>query len=158
MAIDDPRIDRILALARSDRATDRSRTSIRLAVEAADEFSDACVDSCHILCGLLREGQGVASHILRSQFNLSRDSLDVAMQSRPSVELDGTSDLAPELKTVMTVTLDFAARLNHSYFGTEHLLVGVIAPGIQSSALLDRLGISGDRIEEEVLGLLGHLP
>ncbi len=158
MAIDDTRVDRILASARSDRATDRSRTSIRLAVEAADEFGDVCVDSCHILCGLVREGQGVASHILRSQFDLTRDALDAAMNTRLRHENEGASALAPELKTVMAATLGFAARLNHSYFGTEHLLAGVIAPETQSLALLDGLGVSRNDIEQEILGLVGHLP
>ncbi|TWT50652.1 Negative regulator of genetic competence ClpC/MecB [Rubripirellula amarantea] len=157
MTIDDQRIDAILVISRPERATDRSRTSIRLAVESADEFADSCVDSCHILCGLLREGQGVASHILRRQFDMTLESLDAAMVARSRIDNPDELVIAPDVKIVMDSTLDFATRLNHSYFGTEHLLAGVIASSTQSAMLLETLGLTHDAIEHEIIGLLGHL-
>jgi ATP-dependent Clp protease ATP-binding subunit ClpC len=157
MTTDDPRIDAILSLTGSDRATDRSRTSIQLAVESADEFSNTHVDSCHILCGLLREGQGVAAHILRSQFDVTRASMDLAMVTRDCFPEPTDSKIAPDVKLVMDSTVDFARRLNHSYFGTEHLLAGVLTPDTRSMILLDKMGISVSGVEREILGLLGHL-
>ena len=155
--MDDPRIDAILAMACSDRATDRSRTSIRLAVESADELSDSAIDSCHVLCGLLREGQGVASHILRSQFDVTHAAMNTAMATRKRPSNTGGSDVFSDIQPVMYSTIDFARRLNHSYFGTEHLLFGCLNPETQSATLLTSMGIQLSAVEHEILGLFGHL-
>lgn len=81
------------------------------------------------------------------------------MKSRPRHDEGKNHSLAAELKVVMTSTWDFAVQLNHSYFGTEHLLAGVVTPGTRSSLLLkllNQLGISSVAAKNEIRSLLGH--
>jgi hypothetical protein len=46
--------------------TPRARQALRHAVEAADALGKADVDTGHVLLGLVREGEGLASQVLRS--------------------------------------------------------------------------------------------
>lgn len=58
---------------------------------------------------------------------------------------------------VLALSQEEAMRLNHSNLGTEHILLGLVreGEGIAAKALYE-LGISSEKVRQEVEGLIGH--
>ncbi len=57
---------------------------------------------------------------------------------------------------VVLISQEEAKKLNHDYVGTEHLLLGLAyAQGEISSKILKDLGVSGDKIKQEIEQLIG---
>src|SRR3989442_12141256 len=60
------------------------------------------------------------------------------------------------VRKVMYLAREEAARLQHDYIGTEHLLLGVIREGEGIAAtVLNNLGLDLDRVRQEVENMLG---
>lgn len=57
---------------------------------------------------------------------------------------------------VLALSQEEAMRLNHSNLGTEHILLGLVreGEGIAAKALYE-LGISSEKVQQEVEGLIG---
>jgi excisionase family DNA binding protein len=67
--------------------------------------------------------------------------------------------LTARARTVLTLAQDEAARLNHAYVGTEHLLLGLIAEGKNIVAkVLDSRGIDLDRVRTTIERLMADRP
>jgi ATP-dependent Clp protease ATP-binding subunit ClpC len=143
--------------------TERVRKVLTMARREAARLGNEYVGTEHILLGLIREGEGVASAVF---VNLNVDAANVAQRIEEVVKR-GTSPVPEDTDIPYTSrakkTLEFAMaearELNHSYVGTEHLLLGLIREekGIAAQVLLDA-GLSLDAARNETLRLLGTEP
>jgi ATP-dependent Clp protease ATP-binding subunit ClpC len=132
-----------------ERFTDRARKIIDLASAEAAQRGDDLVDTVDILVGMLREGNGIAGHVL------AHDSVDVdlVLGTRDSVCADPDASLAD----VDSRSLIEAARLNHGYVGTEHLLLALCCLNKSRGArLLAGLGKPPVQICSFALDILGR--
>jgi len=140
--------------------TERVRKVLAMAREEAARLHHEYVGTEHILLGLIREGEGVAAQVLQ---NLSVD-LDEIQQKIEETVKKGKAATAtgPDLpytsraKKVLELAMAEARELNHSYVGTEHLLLGLLREekGIAAQVLTDA-GINLDEARKETLRLLG---
>src|SRR2546422_483582 len=125
-----------------ERFTERARRVIILAQEEAKRLNHSAVGTEHILLGIIREGEGVASKVLES-LNISPDRVRAEIETAigrgeraPYEEVAFT----PRAKKVLELALDEARRLGHNYIGTEHLLLGLIGePGVGKTAITEGL-------------------
>jgi len=139
--------------------TDRVRKVLAMAREEAIRLQHDYVGTEHILLGLIREGEGVAAAVLQ---NLSVDLEQIHERVEESVrkgkatialgELPYTSRAKKVLEFAMAEARDF----NHSYVGTEHLLLGLLREekGI-AAQVLNSLGVTLDDARGETLKVLG---
>src|SRR3954452_9330504 len=140
--------------------TDRVRKVLQMAREEAARLHHEYVGTEHILLGLIREGEGVAAAVLT---NLNVDLEDIQQKIEETVkkgkaaaaagpDLPYTSRAKMELELAMTE----ARELNHSYVGTEHLLLGLLREekGIAAQVLTDA-GVNLEQSRAETLRLLG---
>ena len=139
--------------------TDRVRKVLAMAREEAIRLQHDYVGTEHILLGLIREGEGVAAAVLT---NLSVDLEQIHERVEESVrkgkatialgELPYTSRAKKVLEFAMAEARDF----NHSYVGTEHLLLGLLREekGI-AAQVLNSLGVTLDEARDETLKVLG---
>ncbi|NQT32387.1 MAG: NDP-hexose 4-ketoreductase, partial [Candidatus Omnitrophica bacterium] len=142
-----------------NRFTERARKVILLAKEEAKQFNHDYIGTEHVLMGLVKEGEGVASAVLTS---LGLDSETIRMEVeklvQPGPDKIITSDIpfTPRAKKVIELAMDEARNLGHNYIGTEHLLLGLIreGDGVASQVLLN-LGLDLKIVRDEVLNLLG---
>lgn len=142
---------RLLALTGCpSRTTERARKAVEHAVVAADEFGARAVDSRHLLCGLLRGPEGVAFGILRHVFELTKNPVEEVLATAGNSDQKSPTSLDDDLSTVMTTAATCSASMHHNYIGTEHLLLGVVAPGTKSAKLLADLGIHNEPVTHEV--------
>lgn len=110
--------------------TQRAQRVLALAEEIAIRLKSPFIGTEHLLVGLLREENGVASRVLS---NLSLTDKDVVARI---IELaadneripigTGTPELSPATKRLLELAVDEARILDHHYIGTEHLLLGLV--------------------------------
>src|SRR5262249_57682348 len=98
--------------------------------EAEVRVRDEYVGTEHMLLGLIREGVGVAAAVLT---NLNVDLEDIQQKIEETVKKGKAAAAAgPDLpytsraKKVLELAMTEARDLNHSYVGTEHLLLGLL--------------------------------
>ena len=113
--------------------TDRVRKVLQMAREEAARLHHEYVGTEHILLGLIREGEGVAAAVLT---NLNVDLEEIQQKIEETVKKGKAAAAAgPDLpytsraKKVLELAMTEARELNHSYVGTEHLLLGSAARG-----------------------------
>ena len=139
--------------------TDRVRKVLAMAREEAIRLQHDYVGTEHILLGLIREGEGVAAAVL---MNLNVDLEQIHERIEESVRKGKATIALGELpytsraKKVLEYAMAEARELNHSYVGTEHLLLGLLREekGI-AAQVLNSLGVSLEEARAETLKLLG---
>jgi thiamine-phosphate pyrophosphorylase len=143
-----------------ERFTDRARKVMQLANQEAQRFNHECIGTEHILLGLIKEGSGVAAHVLR---NLDMDlrKMRVEVEKLVSGGLDtvttGKLPQTPRAKKAIEYSMEEARNLNHNYVGTEHILLGLLREReCVAAQVLVNLGVNLENVREEVLNLLGH--
>lgn len=165
--------------------TERVRRVLQMAREEALELRHEYVGTEHILLGICREGEGVAVAAL-DKLDVDRTRVrdavlgvvkpgpagasavaaasggilgaladTIGMSRRDRVDLPYTS----RAKKVLELAMSEARELQHSYVGTEHLLLGLLKEqrGI-GAQVLTSLGVTTDRVRTEVIRLLGDMP
>src|SRR5688572_389723 len=139
--------------------TDRVRKVLAMAREEAIRLQHDYVGTEHLLLGLIREGEGVAAAVLT---NLNVDLEQIHERVEESVRKGKATIALGELpytsraKKVLEFAMAEARELNHSYVGTEHLLLGLLREekGI-AAQVLNSLGVSLEEARAETLKLLG---
>jgi ATP-dependent Clp protease ATP-binding subunit ClpC len=138
-----------------DRFTDRARRVIILARKEADRFNHNYIGTEHLLLGLIRLGQGVAVNVLRRKgvdFETIRMEVEKAVGSGPETKVVGDIPLTARAKKVIELAVEEARNLNHTYIGTEHLLLGLLQEGEGVAAkILRTLNIDVEETRQDVL-------
>jgi ATP-dependent Clp protease ATP-binding subunit ClpA len=109
---------------------------------------------------MLREGEGVAATVLQN-LRIEPDELEHAIDAmvRTGKRAQTTGPDLPytsRAKKVLELAMDEAREVNHSYVGTEHLLLGLLREqkGI-AAQVLDDAGVTIENAREEMLRILG---
>ena len=144
-----------------NRFTERARKVVVLAKEEAKRFNHNHIGTEHILLGLIKEGEGVASAVLQNlglSLDMIRLEVEKLVQTGPSTVVSGDIPFTPKAKKVVELAMDEARHLGHNYIGTEHLLLGLIreGEGVASQVLLN-LGLDLARVRNEIMTLLGSV-
>ena len=110
--------------------TPRAQQVLALARKEADRFNHNYVGTEHILLGLIKLGQGVAVSVLQNMgLDLETVRIEVEKQvgSGPENTISGNIPFTPRVKKVLSLSNKEAENLDHSYVGTEHILLGSTA-------------------------------
>ncbi|MDY6907392.1 MAG: ATP-dependent Clp protease ATP-binding subunit [Chloroflexota bacterium] len=144
---------------RFEKFTERARKVLTLAQEEAQRFNHNYIGTEHILLGLVREGDGVAAKVLANlgvELSKVRTAVEFII-GRGERTVSGEIGLTPRAKRVIELAVDEARRLNHSYIGTEHLLLGLLREGEGVAAgVLESLGVSLDKVRAETVRVLSQ--
>ena len=143
-----------------ERFTDRARRVMELANQEAQRFHHEYIGTEHILLGLVKEGSGVAAHVLmNSEVDLREIRLEVEkiVQSGPDMVTMGRLPQTPRAKKALEYAIEEARNLDHNYVGTEHLLLGLIREqeGVAAQVLMN-LSVKLPELREQVRQLLGQ--
>ena len=144
-----------------NRFTERARKVVVLAKEEAKRFNHNHIGTEHLLLGLVKEAEGVASAVLQNlglSLDMIRLEVEKLVQTGPSTVVSGDIPFTPKAKKVIELAMDEARHLGHNYIGTEHLLLGLIreSEGAASQVLLN-LGLDLARVRNEIIALLGSV-
>jgi ATP-dependent Clp protease ATP-binding subunit ClpC len=141
-----------------ERFTDRARRVLVQAQEEAKTHDHNYIGAEHLLLSLTRENiGGVAAKTLRSlgiDLEAVRQRVET-VAGRGEQAPSGHIPFTPEAKEVLKLALAEALRLDHSYIGTEHILLGLIRAGDSAAAqVLTSLGADLDGARAQVIRIL----
>jgi ATP-dependent Clp protease ATP-binding subunit ClpC len=135
--------------------TPRAQQVLALARKEADRFNHSYVGTEHLLLGLIKLGQGVAVNVLERmglELEAVRMEVEKDVGSGPPQKSAGNIPYTPRVKKVLALANREAKALNHSYVGTEHLLLGLLREGEGVAArVLKRLEVDIQRTRNEIL-------
>ena len=144
---------------RFEKFSERARRVLSLAQEEAQRFNHNYIGTEHILLGLVRETEGVAARVLANlgvDLSKVRSAVEfiIGRGERPA---QGEIGLTPRAKKVVELAVDEARRMNHTYIGTEHLLIGLLREGEGVAAgVLESLGVTLDKVRSETHRILSQ--
>jgi ATP-dependent Clp protease ATP-binding subunit ClpA len=142
---------------RFNRLTERARKVMQFAQEEAQRFQHNYIGTEHLLLGLVREDEGVATKVLKS-FDVDTEKVRQAVEhiiGRGDHPVSGEVGLTPRAKKVIELAVDEAHSLNHHFIGTEHLLLGLLREGQGIAAgVLESLGLSLQEVRARTIQVL----
>src|SRR4026208_2222558 len=135
--------------------TPRAQQVLALARKEADRFNHNFVGTEHLLLGLIKLGQGVAVNVLQKMgLDLETVRMEVEKQvgTGPDQKMIGNIPYTPRVKKVLALAAKEAKALNHTYVGTEHILLGLLREGDGVAArVLKNLDVDVDLTRTEIL-------
>src|SRR5271165_2133279 len=135
--------------------TPRAQQVLALARKEADRFNHNFVGTEHLLLGLIKLGQGVAVNVLQKLgLDLETVRMEVEKQvgTGPDQKMIGNIPYTPRVKKVLALASKEAKALNHTYVGTEHLLLGLLREGDGVAAkVLRALDVDIEQCRQEIL-------
>ncbi len=136
--------------------TPRAQQVLALARKEADRFHHNYVGTEHLLLGLIKLGQGVAVSVLQ-KMGLDLETVRGEVEKQVGIGQEsktpvGSIPYTPRVKKVLALAGKEAKALNHSYVGTEHILLGLLREGEGVAArVLKTLEIDIERTRNEIL-------
>ncbi len=135
--------------------TPRAQQVLALARKEADRFNHNFLGTEHLLLGLIKLGQGVAVNVLQKMgLDLETVRMEVEKQSQqgPDQKMIGNIPYTPRVKKVLALASKEAKALNHTYVGTEHILLGLLREGDGVAAkVLKALDVDIEQCRQEIL-------
>src|SRR5499425_1108150 len=142
-----------------ERFSERARRVVILAREEAGRFRHDFVGTEHVLLGLIRDREGIATAVLQRlglRLETVKAEVERALAGFPKTLTFGEVPFTPQAKRVLELSIEEARQLGHNYIGTEHLLLGLMKEGQSIAAkILESLGARLDEVRQETLALLG---
>jgi ATP-dependent Clp protease ATP-binding subunit ClpA len=114
------------------KLTPRAQQVMALARKEADRFNHNFVGTEHLLLGLMKLGQGVAVNVLQKlglDLDILRSEVEKQVGRGPDQKMIGNIPYTPRVKKVLALAAREARALNHTYTGTEHILIGILREG-----------------------------
>jgi len=135
--------------------TPRAQQVLALARKEADRFNHNYIGTEHVLLGLIKLGQGVAVSVLQ-RMGLDLESVRMEVEKEvgtgPDQKASTNIPYTPRVKKVLALANKEAKQLNHSYVGTEHILLGLLREGEGMAArVLTSLNVDLQTTRNEVL-------
>ena len=135
--------------------TPRAQQVLALARKEADRLNHNFLGTEHLLLGLIKLGQGVAVNVLQKMgLDLETVRMEVEKQvgTGPDQKMIGNIPYTPRVKKVIALAQKEAKNLNHTYVGTEHLLLGLLREGDGVAAkVLRALDVDIEAARQEIL-------
>ena len=140
--------------------TPRAVEAINQSQKEARQMNHDYVGTEHLLLGLLKLNQGIAVSVLQklgASFEdikkaIHKELEDADTQTSPKNEIPTAT---PRLERVFRLAEKEAKEMGHSYIGTEHLLLGLLAEGDGLAVyVLNQLDIDLELAREEILAEL----
>ena len=138
--------------------TNSCNNVLEIASEIAMELGHHYIGTEHILYGLAKEENGVASKVLANQ-EVTPESIIEKIDELVGKEepIDEIIDFTPRTKRVIEVAFIEARKLGYNYIGTEHLLIGILREGDSIAArILLNLNVNIPRLYNEIVKVINE--
>ncbi len=136
-----------------ERFTEKAKKVLTLAQDEAEKSHHSYIGTEHLLLGLLREGDGLAAKVL-ANLGVEIDKVRTTIESvLGRNERTVVRQITPtsRVKKVVEVAFEEAKRMNNTYVGTEHLLLGLLIEGEGIAAhVLEDLGANLEKVRTEL--------
>jgi ATP-dependent Clp protease ATP-binding subunit ClpC len=137
-----------------ERFTNKVISVLKLAEKQAIKHGHQEVETEDILLGLLDEGHGIAINIF-NYLGIDLDRIRIEVEKNTKVDIpffmSGNIPISSSSKKVLEIAYQNALDMNHTYVGTEHLLMGlIIEKNGLAAKILDRFGLTIEIIKQAI--------
>lgn len=138
--------------------TDRAKLVISIATNFSREIHHEYIGTEHLLLALIRERNGVATHIIANHVDRAEITkyIRTIIQPGPPMVTIGRLPLTPRAKSAVDFAHKEADRMGHKFIGTEHLLLGLALDkdGV-ACQILETFGMTYESLEKEIREFIG---
>ena len=135
--------------------TPRAQQVLALARREAARFHHNFVGTEHLLLGLIALGQGTAVTVLRKlglDLETARIEVEKQVGTGPEQKIIGYIPYTSRVKRVLALAIEEAKAFNHTYVGTEHILLGILREGDGvAGRVLKNLDVDIEKTRQEIL-------
>jgi ATP-dependent Clp protease ATP-binding subunit ClpA len=148
---------------KANRFTPRAVQALALARKEAIALKHNFVGTEHVLLGLIRLQSGIAYDVLKQKCG-DIDKICAAVQKHVGfgpAELppDAFIPYTPRVKKVLALAMKEAKALNHTFVGTEHILLGLLRENDGVAArILKQFEVKIEPTRQLILEKMGHSP
>ena len=138
--------------------TNRAKKVIEIADDISIELGHNYIGTEHILYGLVKEGEGIASKVLQNKGVTSEKILkEIKEMLGCGKEIKESLGFTPRSKRVLENAFFEAKRIGYNYIGTEHLLLALMKEGdcIAIKIILE-LNVEISQIYNEVVKVINE--
>ncbi len=146
-----------------EKFTERARDLVQKAQDILVRYQHTQLDTEHLLLAMLEQNDGLAVQVLQ---NLSVDTrtlghaVEEALTRAPKVQYADSGAqvyITPRIKRVFDLAKEEAQRLQDSYVGVEHLLLGLVKEGDGGAArLLKQRGVDEENLYRALQAIRGN--
>jgi len=146
-----------------EKFTERARELVQKAQDILVRYQHTQLDTEHLLLAMLEQNDGLTIQVLQ---NLAVDtrslghSVEEALARAPKVQYADSGAqiyITPRIKRVFDLAKDEAQRLQDSYIGVEHLLLGLVKEGDGGAArILKQYGIDEEKVYKALQAVRGN--
>jgi ATP-dependent Clp protease ATP-binding subunit ClpC len=138
--------------------TPRATQAITFAREEAQRLNHNSIGTEYILLGLIKLGNGVAVNVLKN-LGLSFENVRKEVEKQVGVgigqKMADNIPFTPRTKKVLEMAKEEAKLLNHTYVGTEHLLLGLLSESEGVAArVFKNFNVNTEQMRKEILNEL----
>ncbi|HEY4262642.1 MAG TPA: Clp protease N-terminal domain-containing protein [Schlesneria sp.] len=135
--------------------TDSARLVFEQAGRESRRHNHESVNTEHVLLGLVKDEDVVAAKVLKNlavDLERIRDEVENLLQFRPEAQPGVKLVQSPRTKKVVEYAIEEARKLNHTYVGTEHILLGLLRePDGVGCHVLKNLGLTLEDVRKSIL-------
>jgi len=135
--------------------TPHAQQVLSLARQEAERFHHHFIGTEHVLLGIVRLAQGVAYLVLGKMgvdLDAARLYVEEQIGSGPDERGVGAALYTPRVKKALALAAKEARALNHTYVGTEHILLGLLREGEGvAGRVLKHFGVDTDVTRQQIL-------
>ena len=109
--------------------TAKANIALNLAIDSAQNLGHTYIGSEHLIIGILREGNGVASSILKEK-GITAEQIEKLLEQ--TVGVGGRTLLTPDrftprAKKIIELSITTARQMGNTFVGTEHILISILS-------------------------------
>ncbi len=133
--------------------TQKANTSLNDAIESAENLGHTYIGSEHLLVGLLSVDGSVAHTVLSSK-GVTASSVENMLKTTVGIGTPtvlSPNEFTPRSKQIIESAIANARSMNHSYVGTEHILIAIAKDAsCFAMNILEKFGVAPNEIINEI--------
>ena len=138
-----------------NKFTIKAQEAIQEALKTAEQHGQQVIEPVHILCGILKSSEQIASFLLQMAGanieNIKRQVNDT-LRTLPKVS-GGSPYLSRESNQTITKAQDLAKQMGDEFVSVEPLLLALMETGSQASTILKSNGATKSEVEKAIAEL-----
>ncbi|HUZ17081.1 MAG TPA: ATP-dependent chaperone ClpB [Spirochaetia bacterium] len=145
---------------RYDKLTEKAAEALQEADSIQNHYNHASLDVDHYMLALLRQRDGVIPPLF-DRLGVKRDAVETDLEQlltkKARVYGDASqTQVSPELARILQKAEDEAAGLKDEFVSTEHILLAILGSGGAVASLLNKHGVSRDRVLQALQQIRGN--
>ena len=138
--------------------TNRAKKSIEIADDISLELGHNYIGTEHMLYGLIKEGEGIASKVLTNK-GITEEKVEKKIEEMlgKGKEIEQSLGFTPRAKRVLENAFLEARKIGYNFIGTEHLLLAILKEkDCIATRIITELNVEISKIYNEIANVINE--